>query len=118
MVDFSLFCLFYLLILSLLAVFYMLLEPGVNCQEVSSDHASLASNCNAIVTHASDSDGSDSMGRMAFGYATDVTPKSSGHMQQHRQSTTTQMNRFASHSPPSPSSPPTNNRNGGFFIEI
>lgn len=103
------------------AVFYMVLEPGLNCHEVSNDTNSAASNCQGIVTHASDSSDT-SEGQVAI-----LAPRSAVPLHTVSRSTSSHLSRqsvqngrrFPPLSPPSPTSPPTSrNSGGGFFIEI
>ncbi len=114
----------------------------MSVQEVSSDQVSVASSgtahCNAIVTHASDSDSasdglqstshghhsayaapSSSSTRMAVARTNAVVANALVGQQQHsHRPAPANLSRFASQSPPE--SPPTNSRTsgGGFFIEI
>ena len=114
----------------------------MSVQEVPSDQVSVASSgtahCNAIVTHASDSDSasdglqstshghhsayaapSSSSTRMAVARTNAVVASAPVGQQQHsHRPAPANLNRFASQSPPE--SPPTNSRTsgGGFFIEI
>lgn len=113
----------------------MLLEPGMNCQDVSSDQVSVASSnhCNAIVTHASDSDTSDGLLPSSTSFTKTTSPgmmpltvaksrdsavAAAASVYHSQRPPSGNMNRFASHSPPE--SPPTSTRTsgGGFFIEI
>ena len=113
----------------------------MSCQEVPSDQVSVASSgnvhCNAIVTHASDSDTSDGLQStsnvhsvMSTSYIapspsaarmtvakTAATVSAAAYHHSHRPPPAN-LSRFAAQSPPE--SPPTNTRTsgGGFFIEI
>jgi len=101
----------------------MLLEQGLNCQEMSSDQVSLSGGSNVIVTHASDSDSTGEgqpnsalqMQSFSSNSNREMMP-STGHHHHHHRQAPAKLSRFAPQSSPSSSST-TNNRNG-FFIEI